>query len=376
MMPAIPSLNRGKNPRFETWKISEDEMSAFVPWMKGIGGSGKNALKYILKTSYPEALQPKGDVCTVLAIKDRQTNDFAGMVTLAIKQLYIDGTKRRIAYISDLYIAPSYRSRIVPGLIARALRHFTMDCTGWITTVLNDNTSALELLLNSKRRFLRFHDYGLINTLIFKPGKIRDCISGYEIVPSVTSESQLSDFLEFRARQSSKHQFFPHYTLEQLQSEVGVLRDLKPEHLLLVKKHAEIVGSLALWDQSRIKSWVFSQYSTWFRFLRPWLNLGAFLKGIPGLPKCNEEIPYKIIALLSVKDNNAEIFRTLLYGLKEKMAKEGDKSLLALALHQSNPLMKAVDFPYYSIRSKLLFLPQTPLLPDRDIPPYIELGTL
>ena len=112
---------------------------------------------------------------------------------------------------------------------------------------------------------------------------------------------------------------------------------------------------------------------------RPLINVGLSLVGYPALPKQHTVLNYFNLGLVCIKDNDVEIFASLLYVI---MAKYKDKySFMMAGLHERDSLLSILQrFKGIPYSSRLYVVcwedgeDEYDMLDDRI--PYLELGAL
>ena len=375
-MPAITTLIKGKNPRFMPWIIEENEIENFVEQISNSPDSAEIQIGYVLKTSYLKSLEPKGENNIIVAVRDNNTSKYVGWSVISKKIVFIGGIKEKIAYVSELFLDSEYRNHIVFGLFVRMLLHFTVDCKGYLSTVMYDNKKVLNMLLSGKGKMVPYRDFGTINTLAFYSKKINKVDADIEISVKKAEEQDLDKLIQFWNEESVNNQFLPVYSVDILKNSKGLLRDLKIDDVILSIKNNKIVGSIAIWNQMAIKKAIIKKYPYWIKKLRPVINLLLKIRGIPVLPKENTEIDYRLISMLVVKNNESAVFKLLLNAIKKEINKKEKSTLLLMSLHEKNRLIQFIDFPYYNLKSKMIFASKGANIQEKNIVPYIELGSL
>ncbi len=112
-------------------------------------------------------------------------------------------------------------------------------------------------------------------------------------------------------RNRSRYQFAPRFSAEDLLSP-DRSRGLTPGDFFLAMASSEVVGCLALWDQSRFKQVVVRGYAPRLARWRPWLNhLASPLLGTPRLPDPGKALPHAYLSHLAVEGDDPGIFQAL-----------------------------------------------------------------
>ncbi len=112
-------------------------------------------------------------------------------------------------------------------------------------------------------------------------------------------------------RNHRRHQFAPRFTAAHLASPVRS-RGLAPGDFQLAVRGGEVIGCLALWDQSAFKQVVVRGYGRRLALLRPALNRLAPLLGRPRLPAPGGALPHAWISHVAIDGDDPEILVQLL----------------------------------------------------------------
>jgi hypothetical protein len=160
--------------------------------------------------------------------------------------------------------------------------------------------------------------------------------AGVAMRPATTAD--LPTLLAFLTEVGPRRQFFPAYRADDFFTDTGALRDLRAEDILLAWREGRLVGTLAGWDQHRLKQTVVEGYGGALRWLRPLLNGWARLRGRPGLPAPGTPFRYLTAALPVVAEDRPDVFAALLSELRQ-WAAGGPCSHLLLGLHETDPLL-------------------------------------
>ncbi len=350
---------------------------AFLRWATSPhGGTGIPSMRQKFKAPYRTALQYKGRQHTIIAARDRQSGNYVGMVVLSARDVYIRGALKNIAYVSELYIDPGHRN---PALGRGMYYHFIQtikNYDGLLASAFASNRPLLDMIIARKNSPIAFSDIGTLYTHVFYPKVLPTPSPSSPIhIQPLHSEAMLDAFLEFWHHRKDDRDFIPAYAKSDILTESGQLRDLRLDDILIATKGDEIVGSIGLWDQSPTRTWFVDRYPIGLRLLRPLLNLVARWRGIPTLPNPGDEIPYLLVCLLRVKDDDPEVLWSLFHALSKKFQRHRKQPLFVCALHQRDPLRKWMQWPHYPITSRLLFSPMKITLDPKRIP-YVELGAL
>jgi len=111
-------------------------------------------------------------------------------------------------------------------------------------------------------------------------------------------------------RNRRRYQVAPRFSAADLQSPERS-RGLEPGDFFLAVVDTEVVGTLALWDQSGFKQVVVQGYAPRLARWRPWMNRLAPVLGTPRLPGPGQALPHAYLSHLAVDEDDLEIFQAL-----------------------------------------------------------------
>jgi len=111
-------------------------------------------------------------------------------------------------------------------------------------------------------------------------------------------------------RNRRRYQFAPRFSTADLLSPERS-RGLEPGDFFLAVVGDEVVGCLALWDQSGFKQVVVQGYAPRLARRRPWINGLSPLLGMPRLPDPGQPLPHAYLSHLAVDRDDPAIFRVL-----------------------------------------------------------------
>ena len=112
-------------------------------------------------------------------------------------------------------------------------------------------------------------------------------------------------------RNRRRYQLAPRFSAADLTSPERS-RGLEPEDFFLAIVRGEVVGCVALWDQSGFKQVVVRGYAPRLARWRPWLNRLSPITGTPRLPEPGQSLPHAYLSHLAVDGDDPEVFRALI----------------------------------------------------------------
>lgn len=344
--------------------------------------AGTVALAFRREPSFFAAASVEGRVRQVVAARDVEAGRLVGFGCRCVRTLYVNGVPREIGYLSTLRLLPEHRNR---GLVARGYAFFrNLHRDGlaplYLTTIADGNDVALRLLTSGRAGLPTYHFAGEYHTLAIPPrgdparGDPGRTAARLHVRPATPED--LPRLLNFWSAEGPHRQFFPRLTAEDF-ADGGLFHGLKAEAIFVATHHGELVGTLAVWDQSAFRQTVVHGYQGALRWLRPLYNAWARCRSQPILPAPGQPFAYVTGALPVVKHDNADVLAAL---IGEAARRNGDRHLL-IGLHGEDPLLpslRRLAAADYATRLYLVCWDDgEPLRQSLDgRVPYLELGTL
>lgn len=280
--------------RFEYALATENDDAALRGLLRQIAMPGDITLAFLREPSYFVAEQAGCVSSQVLLCRDRrQDGRIVGMASRSVRNVYIDGSPARVGYLGMLRGVPESRGNIGLARGYQFLKRLHADGSVpyYFTTILDENTAAMELLTSARGSLPIYHPFAhLVTYLIPLTGRHRATGPG-EIVTRVR-RGQLDEAVAHLNEWNSRHQFAPVYTLPDILGMTPLLPAFAWENLYICRDGPGegIRGTLAVWDQEAFKQTVVTAYSPRMHAVRPLYNLYAVARGIPTLPPAGRSI--------------------------------------------------------------------------------------
>src|SRR6185436_1423673 len=177
-----------------------------------------------------------------------------------------------------------------------------------LTSIIADNETARRLLGGGVPGLPTYRELSGFVTLVLP------AVRGSRKRPSVKIElcmpGRLTEVVDCLERNRRRYQAAPFFTAAELLSPESS-RGLAPQDFRLARKDGQVVGCLALWDQSGFKQVVVRGYAQRLDRWRPWINRLSWVLGTPRLPDPGEPLPHAYISHVAVDEDDPEIFRAL-----------------------------------------------------------------
>jgi hypothetical protein len=328
-----------------------------------------------------DALEVEGSINDVGMIKD--DNKLVGIGIRSEKDVYINGKKEKLGYYSGIRILKGYRGSRVFFRIARMARekHKQSECKIYLGNIFSDNVKALDILISPHRTNPSVRFIGKYHTFIFRPERQKPNTAGNDTKLRIwrANQDDIEDLIAFLNKQGESRQYFPVYTVDHLEKEKGLLKDLSIDRILIARHNNSIVGTMALWDQNNFRYWMIKGYSGMLSFIRLPVNLIATMQKKPGFPPRGTILNYKIISLCCIDPDYPNAFVPLLNQTLLDLGNE--RSVYAvIGFHESDPLLNLFKLPAVRLVSRLykIYWPENALFAEQidNRPPYFELGSL
>lgn len=247
---------------------------------------------------------------TVVA-RDPATGEIVGMGSRSVWNAFVNGVPRRLGYLAQLRLDRAYRGRV--RLLAagyRVLKDLRQpdEAPFDVTSIIADNQVARRLLEASVPGLPRYRELAGFSTLILPALRPRRGSSSIRIERG--SAARMGEVVACLARNRRRYQAAPFFTEAELLSNERS-RGLAPEDYRLAVVDGEVVGCLAVWDQSSFKQVVVRGYGPRLARWRPLLNRFGRWLGTPRLPDPGEPLPHAYVTHLAVDRDDPEVFRAL-----------------------------------------------------------------
>lgn len=341
---------------------------------------GSIRVSFRREPSYFIGSQVQGDSQQIIKCTDKNSHQLIGLGARLTLDVFINGTARRMGYLSDLRVAPSTRGGT---LLARGYQylyqlHKKDPVPLYYSLILQDNHPALNTLTQTRAGLPAYHDRGKILTPAIHLDLKRKLIKEQGLHIQRASPSSLDKVFGFVRQQYAKKQFSPVYHA----SDIGNSRltGLRAEDIYIASRQGKIVGITAAWDQCSFRQTHVEKYSPWLKKIRPAYNFSARFSALKALPDEGAALPYFYLALIAIEQDDPAIFRALLAHIYQER-RLGEWHYFIAGLHEQHPLVSVLN-EYRSIKAAgHLFLVHYPedqgffKQLDQRIP-HIEIGAV
>jgi hypothetical protein len=332
--------------------------------------------------SYFDALEVEGREWEVAIAREADSGRLVGMGVGAAKPAYLNGVAQRLGYLSGLRVAPAYRN----GLLLVRLYRMAKERVErhrvplFLTTIVEDNTRAIEILTSGKCGLPVYEDFGRLVTMVVSLRQRNPFGRSPGLSARRATAADLGDVVSFLNREGPKRQFFPVYEERDLTSPGGILRGLSIDDVFLAFEEGALVGTAAAWDQRGFRQNRITGYAPSLGRLRVLYNVYARAAGCPTLPRPGSTLDHVFVALVAIEDDRAPILATLMAEIFDAMKPRGP-SLLTIGFHERDPLSEAMRRARHLDYTTRVFVAHWEGAKDDferldDRVPYLELGAL
>ena len=378
----VPSQNAARAARFRFDLAGPEDNAELERFGREAGMPGAIRFSFDRKPDYLAALCVEGRSSEVLVCRESQTQRVVATGHRSIKPAFVNGEVVPVGYLSGLRVEPAARSGQVLArgyAVLRAL-HTNRPAHLYLTTIMEDNRQAKNVLLSGRFGLPAYHDVGRFSCVAASLHTRSCCHRNSALCVRRATGTDGLAVIEFLNREGRTRQFFPEYQLHDFGRPGGLLSHLEWKDVFLAFRANELVGVLAAWDQRTFRRWQVTGYAPWLRWLRVPLNLAARLRKMPHLPRPGSSMDYFILSLACIRGNDRIVFKTLLEAIICEKAAE--YSFFLAGLHERDPLLpELLARPHVALPSRLYVVAwedgaEAVERLDAGRVPYLELGAL
>lgn len=278
---------------------------------------------------------------TKVIVLEKHPEQVLGMLNIGWKYCYINEKPDVIRYISDLKIHPNYRGKHLFAFLIEYLKE-TLATDSMVQTVVLSRYHKLQHILYEPRlNFPAAFPYDIVD--IYSISQIPQQKNFEQYHFEVLSKAQIPDLHKFRDRLKAEFNFLPTYDFNVLlEGNSAFWKNMHARDFYVVYNSVnQIVGFYGLWDQQAFKQMYISSSHQFYRYIRPFYNMLAMLKGHMTLPALNQPLNYMMLdsALCAVQD--IEVYGCMLYHALHQ-ARLRKKNAISLALANDDPRAKVL----------------------------------
>ena len=314
-----------------------------------------------------------------LVYRKEDSGRITGIGGRSVRKIYIDGEEKVVGYLSSLRILPESRNRmtLVRGYKFLRSLHDDGEVPYYFTTILDENRYAKLILESGRAGMPSYVPMGMFVTYLIPIRKKVPRSLRHEVLSC--SENTLPQAHECLSEWNGRHQFAPVYTLDDLTGGTGLLPHFSSKDFYVCKERGEVVGTLGVWNQQSFKQTIVTNYSAKMKAVRASYNAIARLRGHPTLPSVGESIRFVHASFVSAKNDNVEVFESLIHKACSDWSGRGHDYLL-VGLAEENKLStvaRKMASRQLESRIYLVHWPEEKMvLPKNGRVAHIEVATL
>jgi hypothetical protein len=320
-----------------------------------------------------------GEEVEIVVGREQPGQTISGMGVCAVNTVFINEEPRKVGYLHGLRIRSDYRKR---RWIQKGYQHLLRDprrrrIALFFTTILEENLAARRLLEKRRPSMPIYEPWDRYLGFAVSTSRTSARAAGASWSFRPATNEDLEALVGFLNREGRRMHLFPLVTVPELVSATGRTPALGDFRLLL-DREGEILAAGALWNQQEHKQYVVTGYKGLYRLIRP-MSFAFPLVGIPRLPKRGSVLNFAALSFWAVKDNDPELFRRFLSGMRSAGA---GYDFLFLGLSERHPLLgylqRTPHHRYASLLYKVYYEHEKAALvqTDRTRIPFLEIGRL
>lgn len=299
---------------------------------------GRVSLALHHEPSFSAGCAVTGSDHRIVVARDESGGHVVGVACRAVRQVFLNGTPRRVGYLGQLRVADGFHGR---WLIARGfalLRRLDAEdpLPLYLAAIVDGNEQASGVLVTRRRKsFPQLREAARYRTLAIPVGRRKPELPGQDtILPG--SRDQLPAIVRFLQHEGRRRQLFSVWTEEALVAMDAL--GLRIEDMRIARRDGSIVGVVALWDQGAFRQTVVRGYSGWLKAAAPLLRVSPSWLA-PPLPRIGDRIRSAYASLICVARDDAGVFARLLREIYNLASQQRFDYLLA-GLDTRDPLLQ------------------------------------
>jgi hypothetical protein len=341
--------------------------------------SGNMSLKLSYGPDIWKSLQVLGNKNEITIIYDKLNERVVATAICSLSNVYFHGKLIKLLYVSGLKVGLSYRNTIVVVKLLKSFKSYWLKAGVELIlfSVFSSNNSVIDIFSRKSKVLPLAFKAGELNTYVFKK-RILPCQAKPDFKISFAQQSDVADILQFIELEGMKRSNMPKYTAHELLEGSGLLEGFDLSELAIARYNKEVIGIMGLWDQTRYRQWLVTNYSNMIGFIRPMINVVASLIGYPRLPPVNNSFSYKILSLMICKNSSDNTFKHLFnYLMKHDHHSKANYGITLVSDSPLNRYFKSKSIAFSSILYKATYpekLENLKMLNFNNL--YVEQGRL
>jgi hypothetical protein len=307
---------------------------------------GEIRLSYEREPSYWAGAGLEGPTHQTMIVQDG-AGRAVGMGSRSVRRLYVNGEVQPVGYLSQMRVDPTYAwGMALPRALTagwRFMRELHTDGRApyYVVSLVAGESVAFRMMTLGLSDWPKLRAVGGLLTYALAVRRART-------LPRLGSGMQLRRaHIDDRAaiasclmRNGCRRHFAPVWEADEI-GDAAHTPDLALKNFWVVERDAQVVGTLARWDQSRFKQQIVRGYDERWLGVRRWVNWAARLGLAPHLPAVGERVRLAFASHLAVDNDDLQVGAALLAAVYNDAVQAGDAYLM-VGLDSEHPLTKTV----------------------------------
>ncbi|MBO8170883.1 MAG: hypothetical protein H0Z33_03220 [Bacillaceae bacterium] len=274
---------------------------------------GEISVVFAREPDYFHATRIEGEDYRILTA--RQGSELVGMGSVSTFDAYINQSKKKIGYLSQLRVRREYQGdiRLLSGGYKKMrdlIAELDVPCA--MTTIVEDNFRVRDLLTSHRLGLPYYSRVGKMITysVFLKQPFYKRHTHRFQYQIERASRQDADEIVAFLNTHGKEKLFYPVYTKARLESDL-LSRGLSWDSFYMARKQGQLVGVTAIWDQSAFKQTMIHSYHGKIKRIKPVYNMLSTVTGLPALPEEGKAFSYLYVSHTAVKDNDDTVFDDL-----------------------------------------------------------------
>lgn len=294
---------------------------------------GEIQLSYEREPSFWAGAGIEGPVQQTMIVRAKDGRA-VGMGSRSVRTLYVNGAAQRVGYMSQMRVDPTFAWGVaLPKVLTQGWRNFReLHQDGltpyYLVSLVTGESVAWRMLTLGLPDWPTLHAVGGLLTYAITVRRARAAPKlGSGMSLRQATEADRAAIGECLARNGRRRQFTPQWDGAAL-GNGSITPDLSLDDFWLVERGTHVVGTVARWNQRRMKQSVVRGYGEPWAGMRKWVNLAARVGLAPRLPAIGEQVRNAFASHLAVDNDDPVVAAALLAAVYNRAVEAGDDYLM------------------------------------------------
>lgn len=276
----------------------------------------------------------------VVGVAEEEDGRIVGCVSVATRDVYLDGEPVRTMHTGDLRVAPGWRrTDVVHRLHAFCWERCRAAGLDFMYFSMMVGNMAVRSLLRPRPGSPVYRLAGGVTVLGIAPLLSRTPESTVEV--RAASPADAVAIVELLDRENRRRNFAPVWSTDRLDRLLSARAGLSIADFRVARRGGRITGVLAGWEQREVQRTIVAGAAPWTLPFGALYSLVALLRGRRAFPGPGDELRLRYLSYLAVEDDDPTEFRSLIAdSLRDPRSR--DVHFLDLALDSRHPLLGAL----------------------------------